>query len=318
MVMWARDAGVFFLSLTAAQTFAQEYPAKPVRVLVGGGSDVIIRVVGEKLTELWRQPVIIDNRAGAGGSLAVEIVAKAPPDGYTLLLAAPTFAINAALKIGNYDYARDFAPIVQSVGHTPFVLVVHPSLPARSVMDLIALAKARPGQLNYSSPQSGGPTHLSGDLFKMMAHVEMVHVPYKGVGSAVLAVMTGEVQLMFAVAPSVMPHINTGRLRAIAVTTAAESPLVPGVPSVAEGGLKDYEVSGWNGFLAPAGTPQAIIAKVNADALTVVKRPDVRERLMAAGYLTSADNTPAQFSDFVRREFQKWSALAKESKTTLK
>jgi tripartite-type tricarboxylate transporter receptor subunit TctC len=316
-MMRMRDAGVLLL-LAAGHAAAQEYPVKPVRVLVGGGSDVIIRVLGDRLTELWRQPVIVDNRAGAGGSLAVEVVAKAAPDGYTLLLAAPTFAINAALKLGNYDYARDFAPIVQSVGHTPFVLVIHPSLPVRSVNELIELAKARPGQLNYGSPQPGGPTHLSGDLFKMMAHVDMVHVPYKGVGPAVLAVMTGEVQLMFAVAPSVMPHIGTGRLRAIAVTTAAESPLVPGVPSVAESGLKGYETSGWNGFLGPAGAPPAVIAKVNADVLSVMKRADVRERLLGAGYLTSPDNSPAQFGEFVRREFQKWSMLAKESKTTVK
>ena len=313
-----RYAAVIAFALSSTQAAAQEFPAKPVRVLVGGGSDVIIRVIGEKLTEAWRQQVIVDNRPGAGGSIAAEVVAKAPPDGSTLLLGAPTFAINAALKIGNYDHVKDFAPIAQFVAHTPFVLVVHPSLPVRSVKDLIALARARPGQLNYASPQPGGPTHLSGDLFKLMAGVDMVHVPYRGVASAVVAMLTGEVQLMFAVAPSVMPHINSGRLRALAVTTAERSPLVPGVPSVAESGVKGYEVSGWNGILAPAGTPEPVIARINAEVLNAIRREDVRQRLLAGGYLPAANNTPKEFGEFLRREFLKWSALAKESKTTVK
>jgi len=306
-----------FLLVHASAANSQDYPAKPIRILVGGGTDVVIRILGKKLTEAWGQQVIVDNRAGAGGAIAAEIAVQSPPDGYTMLLAAPTFAMNAAWRITSYDHVKDFAPVVQIAASTPFILVVHPSLPVRSVRDLIALAKSRPGELNFASAQSGGPTHLSAELFKLMAHVNMVHVPYKGVTNAILGVITGEVQIMFPVAAPALPHIKSGKLRALAVTTPQRTRFAPDLPTIAESGLLGYEVTGWNGLVAPARTPATVIREVNSRVLRFLKQPDMIKALYASGFEPAADNTPEQFGRFLRNEIEKWARLIKESGTRI-
>ena len=236
---------------------AADYPDKPVRFIVGftpgGPSDIVARLLGQKLSELWKEQVIIDNRAGAGGNIAAEITAKSPGDGYTLLLGNNSIlATNAALynKLA-YDPVRDFAPVIL-VASQPNILVVHPSLPVNSVKELIALAKAKPGQLNYASSGSGAAAHLSGELFKTMAHVDIVHIPYKGAAPALNDVLAGQDQLMFATSLSVVPHIKSGRLRALAVTTAKRMTAMPELPTVAEAGVPGFEATTWHGIVMPA------------------------------------------------------------------
>ncbi len=304
------------IALAALASFsasAQQFPVKPVRVVVGGGSDVIVRIIGQKLPELWHQQVVSDNRPGAGGAIAGDIVARAAPDGYTLLMAAPTFAINAALRLAPYDPLRDFTAVVMAVDVTPFILTINPSLPVRSVQELVALAKAKPGQLNFATSQVGGPTHLCAEMFKVMAGVNMVHVPYKGADQATVGLLTGEAPVYFAVAPSVLPLIRAGKLRALAVTTGQRSPLAPELPTIAESGVPGYEMSGWNGILAPAGTPMPVVTRINQNVLEAVKDADVIKRLTMAGYLPAPENTPVQFGDFVKKELDKYTKLVKDS-----
>ncbi len=307
---------VLSLGLTPV-AFAQNFPVKPIRILVGGGTDVVVRILGNKLTEAWGQQIVVDNRPGAGGTIAAEIAAQSPPDGYTLLLAAPTFAMNAAWRTTSYDHVKDFSAVVQIASLTPFILVVHPSLPVRSVQELIALAKSRPGELNFSSAQSGGPTHLSAELFKLMARIDIVHVPYKGVTNAILGVITGEVHLMFPVAPPTLPHIKSGKLRALAVTTPKRTRFAPEMPTVAESGLPGYEVTGWNGLVAPAGMPKFVVAKINAEVLRLLKQTDVQRLLETNGFEAASHNTPEEFGEFIRREIEKWAKLIKESGTKI-
>jgi tripartite-type tricarboxylate transporter receptor subunit TctC len=301
--------------IAASPAHAQNYPTKPLRFVVpfaaGGGSDLVARTVGMKITEAVGQTVIVDNRAGAAGTIGADIVAKAPPDGHTLLLASSgPIAINPSLYAKlPYDAARDFAP-VSIVTVMPFLLVVHPALPVKSVKELIALAKARPGQLNYGSPGSGSTTHLANELFKSMAGVQIAHVPYKGVAPAATDLISGQVQMMSGDLSTLLPHVRSTRMRALAVTGAKRSSLLPDVPTVAESGVPGYEASGWFGVLVPAATPPAIVERLNAAIVKGLAAPDARERLGALGGEVGG-STPEQFAARIRAESDKWAKLIK-------
>jgi len=295
---------------------AQHYPAKPVRLIVpyppGGGTDTLARVVSQKLSETLGQQVIMDNRPGAGANIGMELAARSAPDGYTLVLATISNAISASLysKL-NYDLVRDFSPVTL-LATTPHLLAVHPSLPVWSVKDLIALAKARPGQLVYSSAGSGTPTHLAGELFDHMAGVKMTHVPYKGGGPSVIALVGGEVTASFATMPSVLSHVKSGKLRGVAVTTAQRSASAPDLATVAESGLPGFEMGSWYGLMAPAATPAAIVGQLNAEAIKVLRLPDVKQRLDSAGFeaLTGA---PEEYAAYTRAEIDNWAKIVKAS-----
>ncbi|HTS21999.1 MAG TPA: tripartite tricarboxylate transporter substrate binding protein [Casimicrobiaceae bacterium] len=301
----------------AACASAQPYPNKPIRLVVpfppAGTTDILAREVGQRLTEVLGQSVVIDNRPGAGGNIGSDLVAKSAPDGYTLLMATVgTHAINASLYSRMpYDHIRDFAPIVLVAG-VPNVLEVTPSLPVHSVADLIKLAKEKPGQLNFASSGSGTSIHLSGELFKAMAGVDMTHVPYKGSAPALTDLMAGQVQLMFDNLPSSLQQIKAGRLRAIAVTSAQRAPALPDVPTIAESGLPGYEASAWFGLVAPAGTPPAVIARINAAVNDWLHTPQAAEKLLAQGAVADG-GTPEQFAAHIRAETDKWAKVVKAS-----
>ncbi len=302
--------------LAAAGACAQPYPAKPVRFVLpygapGGSPDIIARTIGAKLTEAWGQQVVVEPRVGAGGTIGTEVVANAAPDGYTLLLTSPSHAINVTLypKLP-YDAVADFIPITQLV-EVPNILVIHPSLPARSVKELIALAKAKPGSLNYGSAGSGSSQHLAGELFRKMAGVDMVHIPYKGGGGVVVDLIAGQVQLTFGSATS-LPYVRSGRLIALAVTTARRVSSLPALPTIAESGLPGYEASAWYALFAPARTPRPIIDKVQAEVVRALKSPDVRERL-AFETIQPVGSTSAELAEFLKREIAKWGAIVRES-----
>jgi len=293
---------------------AQSYPVKPIRLIVpsspGGGTDITGRIVAQKLTELLGQQVVVDNRAGAGTRIGNEIVAKSPPDGYTLLMGLSTLAIIPAIYASvPYDALKDFAPISQVVS-VPNVLVVHPSLPARSVKELIALGKSRPRDLVAGSAGTGTSPHLSLELFKSMAGIDMVHVPYKGSGPGLVALVSGEVAVFFPSAPSATPHIKANRIRPLGVTTATRSEALPDVPSIAEAGLPGYEATQWFGVLAPAGTPQAIVDRLHKEIVTALKSPDVVKQFSAQSAQIVA-SSPEQFAAYIRAETQKWAKVVK-------
>ena len=301
----------------AAPALAQApYPAKPVRLIVpyppGGGTDTMARTLALKLAETLGQQVVVDNRPGGGANIGAEIAAKSPADGYTLLMCTIAHATSGSLyrKLG-YDVLRDFAP-VSLLATTPHILVTHPSVPVKSVKELVLLAKARPNELVYSSSGSGTPAHLAGELFKHMAGVNMIHVPYKGGGPSVVALLSGEVMLAFATTPSVINHVKAGRLRAIAVTTARRSVATPDLPTISELGLKGYDVGSWYGLLAPAATPRAIVEQLNREVLRVLKLPDVREKLLAQAFEIPLD-TPEQFAAHIRADVPKWAKVVKEA-----
>jgi tripartite-type tricarboxylate transporter receptor subunit TctC len=306
-------------ALAALATFAAHaqtqpaYPTKPVRVVVpfapGGGGDFVARTIGQKMTEALGHPVINDNRAGAAGSIGAEVVAKSPPDGYTLLLgSAGPLTINPSLYAKlPYDPARDFAPVAIAT-IMPFVMVVHPSLPARTVKDLIALAKAKPNELNFASPGTGSTTHLATELLKSATGIKITHVPYKGVAPAATDLISGQVQIMSGDLSTMLPHVKSGRMRAIAVTGAKRSPLLPQIPTIAESGVPGYEASGWFGVLAPAATPRPIVDRLNAVIVKATSSGDARERLGALGGESPAF-TPEQFGAHIRNEAAKWGKL---------
>lgn len=311
---WCVTAGA--QAQTAQPGAAPGYPTKPVRVVVGfpagSGADITARLIASKLGEPLGQQLIVDNRPGAGSNIAAELAAKAPPDGYTLFLGTVANTINATLysKLA-FDFQRDFAPIVLATA-APNVLVVHPSVPAKSVSDLIALAKTRPGQLNFASSGTGTAPHLSGELFKTMGGVNIVHVPYKGSPQAVSDVISGEVALMFSPASTVLPHVKSGRLRALAVTTVSRLPSLPELPTVAESGLKGYETITWFGFVAPARTQQAVLTRLNAEIVKVLALPEVRQQFAAQG-IEVLGGTPAQFAAYIQQEIAKWARVIKLS-----
>jgi tripartite-type tricarboxylate transporter receptor subunit TctC len=291
---------------------AQEFPAKPIRIIVGPGPDIVARIFGQKFTEAWGQQAVVDTRPGGGGTIAAELVAKAAPDGYTLLLASAAYTINAVLQPSSFDLIRDFSAVAFCAS-APFILVVNPSLPVRSVQEIIALAKSKPGQINYASSGNGTPPHLAGELFKSMAHINIVHVPYKNAAPALVDVVGGQVQMMFAITSISLGQVQAGKVRGLGVTSAQRSPLAPDLPTLAESGLPGYEVIGWNGLLAPAGTPRAVVSKINAEVQRSLQQPDVLQRLKGSAYDPAAANTPEQFAEYIRLEIAKWTKLVKET-----
>ncbi len=311
------------LTLLAAAAFnaaAQSYPAKPVRFVIafspGGPSDILTRFIGGKLAQATGQPFVFENRPGAGGNVAGEYVAKAPPDGYTLLMGNNSIlATNASLyKKMNFDPVKELAPVAL-IASQPNILVVHPSLPVKSVKELTVFLKARPGQVNYASSGSGAAAHLAAELFKSMAGVSMVHIPYKGAGPALIDMLTGQCQVMFATALSVQPHLQSGRLRPLAVTTAKRSPTFPELPTVAEAGVKGFEATTWHGVVVTAGAPQAVIDRLNAEINKILQMPDVRERLSSQG-AEIIGGTPREFAAYIQSEIPKWAKVIRDSGAT--
>ncbi|HWP87041.1 MAG TPA: tripartite tricarboxylate transporter substrate binding protein [Burkholderiales bacterium] len=304
------------LIVVAGNAQAQTYPAKAVRVVVpysaGGPLDDVMRVVGHRLTEMWGQSVVVDNRTGAGGSIGAEFVAKAVPDGYTLLLGnAGPMTINPGLqKKLAYDVARDFAPVSQLTA-SPMVLVVHPSLPVKTVPDLVRLAKARPGQLVYASAGIGNLQHLAMEEVQARAGIRMNHVPYKGAPPALIDVMSGQIDLMFAIIVGVLQHIKSGKVRAVAVSSVKRAAVLPDVPSI-EDTFAGFDATGWTGVFAPAATPKEIVAKLHADITSVLARPDIRERFGEQGAEVIA-GTPEQLAAFVRRESALYAKIIQSS-----
>ena len=295
----------------------QNYPNKPIRMVVpwppGGPTDMVGRIVGQEMSRAWGQQVIVDNRPGASGMIGADIVAKAVPNGYTILMAyTPEIVITRSLfKSMTYDPVKDLAPVIL-VATTPMILVTHPSLPAKNVKELVALAKSRPGQLPYGSAGNGSPQHLAGELLKSMAGIDMVHVPYKGAAPALADLLGGHVAMYFSGMLAAMPHVKAGKLRAIAVSTAKRSPAAPDVPGVAESGMRDFDISTWYGVLVPAATPKDIIGKLNAEFFRVLTLPEVTKQLAREGAETAPDS-PEQFGRFIQSEIAKFSRIIKES-----
>lgn len=302
------------LAVAAVGAAHAQYPAKPIRMIVafppGGGSDTLARIVGAKLSETLGQPVVIENRPGAGANIGAEVAAKAPPDGYTVFIGNVANAINMSLyaKPG-YDFIKDFAA-VNLLASTPNIVVVHPSLPVRSIQQLIVLAKSRPGELDVASSGAGSSAHLAGELFNSLAGTRMNHVPYKGGGPAVAALAGGHVSVGFATTPSVIGHVKSGKLRGLAVTTAARSPATPDLPTVAEAGLKGYEAGTWYGLLVPVATQKDVVARLHGDSMKLLGMPDVKQRLDAAGF-EALGSTPEQFAAYIRSEVDKWGKVVR-------
>ncbi|HXF66501.1 MAG TPA: tripartite tricarboxylate transporter substrate binding protein [Burkholderiales bacterium] len=295
---------------------APNYPVKPVRIIVtttpGGGPDIVARLFGAKLAESFRQQVIVDNRAGAGGRIGTEVAASSAPDGYTLIVMTAQHVIAAALyaKSVKYDLVRDFAPVIL-IGTTPFIAVVHPSLPARSVKELVALAKARPGELHYGTGGAGTPPHLAAELFQSLTGTRMVHVPYKGVAQALVDTASGQVQLTFAVIPASLPLIRSGKVRALGVTSTRRTPLVPDLPTVAET-VPGFEFIDWYSLAAPAGTPAEILARLHAETARALKAPEIQEQLAGLG-IEPVGSTPQELAAHLRAEIKKLGALVRAS-----
>jgi tripartite-type tricarboxylate transporter receptor subunit TctC len=303
------------LMLPFAPALAQSYPVKTIRLVgpfpPGGSNDFVSRIIARKLDENWGQRVVVDNRPGGNGVIGTQIVARSAPDGYTVLFVPAAHAISAALNSNlPYDPIKDFAPVT-NIASAPNVLVVHPSLPAKSVRELIALAKARPGQLTYGSAGVGYPSHLAAEMLNSMAGTSMVHVPYRGAGPAMTDLMAGQIQLSFPSLPGALPHLRSGRLRALAVTSTRRSSVMPGLPTVGET-LPGYATETWFGLFMPAGTPGDIIAKMNAEIVRIIRMPDVREQLSAQG-ADPIGSSPEEFAAYVKAEIEKWSRVIKQA-----
>jgi tripartite-type tricarboxylate transporter receptor subunit TctC len=313
----SRLAILLLTALIAAPAFAQSYPSKTVRWIVplppGGSTDLISRLIAQKLSETWKVPVVAENRPGAAGTIGLALVAKSPPDGYTMALGQTSnLAVAPGLypKLG-YDPLKDFSAVTQVVS-TPMLLVSHPSLPAKNVRALIALARSKPNAIAYASGGSGGQTHLPMELFAKQAGVRMVHVPYKGVGPAIVALVGGEVAIGLSSVAAVLPHVKAGRLRALAITSARRYKGLPDVPAMAEEGVPGYDVSVWYGVVMPGGTPKDIVARVHSDVARILAQPDVNERLTAdAGEVVAS--TPEAFSAYIRSELARWTKVIAET-----
>ena len=308
----------FVLVAAALAAGAQTYPARAVNFVVpypaGGYYDLLARVIGGKLAESWGQPFLVQNRVGANGMIGTDFVAKSAPDGYTIMMGGiGPHGINPSMYAKlPYNPVRDFAPVIH-VASAPNVLVVHPSVDARSVKDLIALARSKPGALTFSSAGSGSSQHLSGEMLKMMAGVNMTHVPYKGSAPAVTAMLAGEVSLLFGTMADVVEHIRGGKLRALAVTSARRIPVLPEVPTMVESGIPGYEATAWFGVLAPAATPREIVTRLNQDIGRVLQMPDVLARISQQGSAEIVGGSPEQFGDFIRAEVAKWASVVKQA-----
>ena len=300
-------------ALAVDASYAQEFPAKPIRIIVGPGPDIVARIFGQKFAEAWGHQTIVEQRPGGGGVIATEMVAKAPPDGYTLLLSSAAYTINAVLQPGPIDLLRDFSSIALCAT-SPFILTVHPSVPAKSVQELIALAKSKPGQLVYSSSGNGTPPHLAGEMFKTMAKVNILHVPYKFATPALVDVISGQVHMMWAIMSISLPQVQSGKLRGLGVSSRERTRLAPQLPTIAESGLPGYEIIGWNGLIAPAKTPSAVVSKINTEIQRNLKSSELVQRLAQSSYDPAGDkNSPEQFTEFVRAEIAKFARLVKES-----
>ena len=298
------------LTMITSAVLAQGYPSSPIRMIVpstaGGSVDTLARTVGARLAERWGQQVVVDNRSGAGGVIGAEITAKAPADGYTLIMATiAAMATNVTLTRNlPYDPVRDFAPVTQ-VASQQLVLLVHPAVAAKSVQELIQLAKAKPGQLTFASAGNGSGGHLSGELLKILAGINMTHVPYKGIAPALVDVISGQVSMTFASIISGLPHVKSGKTRALAVSGGHRSPAAPELPTMMESGVRGYESSTWYGLLAPRATPRAIVAKLNREVVAIINLPEVKSHLLAEG-AEPVGNTPEEFGEFIKSEITKW------------
>jgi tripartite-type tricarboxylate transporter receptor subunit TctC len=316
-LFFARLAAFGTAALVSFGAAAQAYPVKPVRMIVGfapgGGTDVVARVISQKLSEWYGQQVIVENRAGATGTIGADVVAKSAPDGYTLIMGhVNSHAIAPSMfKKLPYDALRDFAPVAY-VGYVPNVLVVHPSVPAKSMKELIALAKAKPGGLNYASSGTGSTQHLAGEMFKQLAGVDIVHVPYKGSGQAIGDLLAGTVSMNFDTMPPVIDHIKGGRLRALAISTPRRLGQLPEVPTFVEEGMSGFDVTNWYGIMAPAGTPREIVVKLNVDINKAIQVPEVRARLEQVG-TQLREGSAADFENFQKAEVAKYAKLVKDA-----
>jgi tripartite-type tricarboxylate transporter receptor subunit TctC len=303
-------------ALVSTHASAQAYPTRPVRIVVpfppGGTSDILARTIGARLQGPLGQPVVVENRPGAGGNIAADAVAKATPDGYTLLMGTSSLAISKSLyKKLNYDLLNDFAPITQAVNYTN-LLVVHPSTGFSSVADLLAAARAKPGTLVYGTAGNGTPPHMTGELFKAYTGVDITHVPYKGGAPAIADLIAGQIPIMFDNVPPLLPHVRSGRIKALAVTSLQRIAVLPDVPTLHELGLKDFDAVGWNGLLAPAGTPRAIVNRVHDEVIHVLRIPEVRDGLTSQG-ADIVGNSPDEFAAWIRTEVKKWGDVVQRS-----
>lgn len=306
---------IFLVGVPApVSVLAQEYPSKPIRWIIpyptGGTSDFLARLIGQKLTETWKQPVLIDNRTGANGNIGTDAAAKAPPDGYTMLLVASTFTMNPAVYPNlPFDTEKDFAPVT-TILWQPYLLSVHPSLPVTSVKQLVALARSRPGALDYSSGGVGNATHIAAERFATMARVKLNHVPYRGVGPAITALVGGEVQLMFASSVPVQPHVKTGKIKVLGVTGLKRIASMADVPTVSEAGVPGYEEGNWQAVLVPSRTPQPAIMKLNQELVRIVKAPDISGQILQVGADVIA-NTPEETGALIRNDLKKYADVIK-------
>lgn len=306
--------GIVMAALAAAAA-GQDYPAKPIRFIVGPGPDVLARIVGQKLTDAWGQQILVDQRPGAGGIIAADTVSKSPADGYTMLLSTGTYTtIPSLYKKVPYDFVRDLQPVTL-LATLPFLLVAHPSVPANNVQQLIQLARSRPGQLNYASSGNGTTAHLAGEMLKSMAKINIVHVPYKGTVPGVTDLVAGQVHIMFAIIQSSLPYVQAGRLKALAVSSAKRAASAPEVPTIAESGLPGYEFISWNGVHLPAATPRPIAGKLNTELLRIIALPDVKEKMLGLG-MDIAGGTPEEFGALVKSDIAKWAKVIREAGIT--
>ena len=298
--------------LAGMECSAQTYPSGPIRIVVpftpGGGTDILARMIGQKLTEAWGQPVVVENRAGASGTIGAAVVAKAPPDGQTALITPAAFASNPALyKQLPYNHTRDLAP-VSLLASGPLILVVHPSLPVKSIKELIAFCRARPGEINFGSPGAGALPHLAAELFNSMSKIKLVHIPYKGAGAAATDLLAGRIPMYFMNILQSMNYVRNGRLRALGVTTPERSPVAPEIPTIAESGLPGYDMTNWYGLLVPAATPRASVAKLNAEVVRILNLPELKNRLSEDG-MVIVGSSPEQFAEFLNRETAKYAKV---------
>ena len=305
----------------AVPAAAQQYPVRPIRMVIGfppgGGTDIVGRIVAQRLSEALGQQVLPDNRGGASGQIATEIVAKAPADGYTVLMAhiSALSILPSLVPRLPYDPVKDFAP-VSLAAISPNLLVVHPSLPVKSARDLIALAKARPGQLQFSSVGSGSIQHIAGEMFKLQAKVHMLHVPYKGAGQSIIDLVAGQVHMDFGTIPPALPHVKSGRLRAVAVTSEKRFSLLPEIPTIAEGGLPGFDMSTWWGLVAPGGVPKEVVARLHGETAKLLRDKDVKDRLANVG-ADPVGNSPDEFGAFIRAERTKYAKVVKDAQIKL-